>query len=373
MKKVFWPAIKQQGALVVGFNLPFDLTRLALAWGRGEQEEWSLTMSQYPNGVENRNCPHITIQPIDSKKAFIKLVPPWKPEEWKDNGAAAHFLDLRTIAWALFNIPFSLKTLCLELKTEHQKLDHEPTGEITSEEIEYARQDGRCTVDALNELKRHFDLHPIRLKPHNAYSPASVAKSYLEKMEIIPPAEKFAVPDEILGIAMQTYYGGRSETRIRCADVPVVPVDFMSEYPSCCALLGLFHVLTAEAVSFDDDTEDVRRLLRRITLQGCFRPAEWESYKFFALVRPNDDILPVRTVYNEVTQNIGNNYLASDTPLWVAGPDLIASIIRTGRVPNVIRAIRMEAHGKQGGMRSVNLRGMVEIDPYNDDIFRKVI
>ena len=60
---------------------------------------------------------------------------------------------------------------------------------------------------------------------------------------------------KILGIAMQSYYGGRSETRIRCADVPVVPVDFTSEYPSCCALFGLFDVLTAKRVSFDDDTE----------------------------------------------------------------------------------------------------------------------
>jgi hypothetical protein len=32
------------------------------------------------------------------------------------------------------------------------------------------------------------------------------------------------------------------------------------------------------------------------------------------------------------------------------------------------------AHGKQAGMKSVNLRGsMVEIDPYHDDLFRKVI
>jgi hypothetical protein len=29
----------------------------------------------------------------------------------------------------------------------------------------------------------------------------------------------------------------------------------------------------------------------------------------------------------------------------------------------------MVPHGKQAGMRSVNLRGMVEIDPYKDDLF----
>jgi hypothetical protein len=178
-------------------------------------------MSQFPNGVENRNRPRILITPIDSKKAFIGLARPWNPKEWKDEGKA-HFLDLRTLGWALFNQSFSLRTLCKQLKTEHQKLDHEPTGEITPEEIEYARQDGRCTVDALNGLKREFDKHPISLKPYHAYSPASIAKSYLEAMGIVPPADKFEPSEKNIGIALQSYYGGRSETRVRCAEVPVV-------------------------------------------------------------------------------------------------------------------------------------------------------
>jgi hypothetical protein len=372
IKKVFWPEIKHNGALICGLNLPFDLARLALAWSKGENNEWSLTMSQYSNGTENRNYPRVLITPIDSKKAFIKLAKPWKPSEWKNDGNA-HFLDLRTLGWALFNQSFSLKTLCEQLKAEHQKTEHEPTGEVTREEIEYARQDVRCTVDALNALKQEFDRHPIDLKPYNAYSPASVAKAYLDQMGILTPAEKFSIPDKTLGIAMQSYYGGRSETRIRCADVPVVPVDFTSEYPTCCALLGLFDVLTAKRVTFDDDTHNIRKFLKRITLKGCFDPAMWERSKFFVLVKPDNDILPVRTVYNEVTQNIGNNYFTSDTPLWFAGPDLIASVIRTAKVPHIVRAVRMVPHGKQAGMRSVNLRGMVEIDPYKDDLFCKVI
>jgi len=164
MRRVFWPAIKRRGALVCGLNLVFDLARPALCWNRGSHDEWSLTMSQFPNGVENRNRPRILITPIDSKKAFIGLARPWNPKQWKDEGKA-HFLDLRTLGWALFNQPFSLRTLCKQLKTKHQKLDHDPTGEITPEEIEYARQDGRCTVDALNGLKQEFDNHPVGLKP----------------------------------------------------------------------------------------------------------------------------------------------------------------------------------------------------------------
>ena len=194
-------------------------------------------------------------------------------------------------------------------------------------------------------------------------------------MGIVPPADKFESSDKIIGIALQTYYGGRSETRVRCAEVPVVPVDFTSEYPTCCALLGLFDVLTAKRVTFQDDTQNISRWLKSISLEACFEPATWKQLNFFALVQPDDDILPVRTVYDGVTQNIGNNYLTSDAPIWFAGCDLIASVIRQkGKVPQILRAIRMVPHGKQAGMRSVNLRGsMVEIDPYKDDLFRKVI
>jgi hypothetical protein len=373
MKRLFKPAIKRDGALICGLNLPFDLSRLALDWSKGNDNEWSLTMAQYRNGTENRNYPRVLITPIDGKKAFIKLAPPWKPEEWKSD-SKTYFLDLRTLAWALFNKSFSLKRACEELRTEHKKVkDHEPTGTVTPKEIEYGRQDVRCTVDVLNALKQEFDKHPIDLKPYNAYSPASVAKAYLDQLGIMRPAEKFGVPKKALGISMQSYYGGRSETRIRCADVPVVPVDFTSEYPSCCALFGLFDVLTAERISFDDDTTNIRRFLKRSTLKGCFSPEMWKRSRFFALVKPDDDILPVRTMYNGVTQNIGNNYLTSDAAIWFAGPDLIASVIRTGKVPHIIRAVRMVPHGKQTGMRSVNLRGMVKIDPYKNDLFRTII
>ena len=181
---------------------------------------------------------------------------------------------------------------------------------------------------------------------------ASVAKSYLDAVGIKRPEEKFKISTKYLGIAKQSYYGGRSETRIRCAEVPVVPVDFTSEYPTCCALLGLFDVLTAESVTFEDDAESVRRLLSKISSNGCFNRAIWKEFRFFALVQPDNDILPVRTVYDGVTQNIGNNYLTSDTPLWLAGCDVIASALRTKKAPRILRAIRMVPHCKQAGMKN---------------------
>ena len=163
-------------------------------------------------------------------------------------------------------------------------------------------------------------------------------------------------------------------TDIRCTEVPVVPVDFTSEYPTCCALLGLFDILTAERITFKEDTKRIRKLIKKISHNRCFDPEIWKYFNFFALVEPDDDILPVRTLYDGVTQNIGNNFLTSKTPLWFAGCDVVASAIRTGKVPRILRAIRIVPQGKQKGMKTVSLRGsMVEIDPYKDDLFRKVI
>jgi len=117
MKKVFWRALKKNAAMVVGFNLGYDLTRIALDWKEGNKGEWSFIMEKYADGNENINSPRILITPIDSKKAIIKLARPCKKKlkgkvparEWKDAGEKIHFLDLRTSLWSLYNKSHSLR------------------------------------------------------------------------------------------------------------------------------------------------------------------------------------------------------------------------------------------------------------------------
>jgi hypothetical protein len=383
VKQVFY-RYARKGALIVGFNLGFDLNRLARSWHEGNKNEWSLVLVQYKDGNENLHFPRVLIDPIDSKKSFISFRKEWIPKDKKGRPKAkptkineSRLLDLRTLLFALFNQPLSLKHACnLEAFKKHnlpQKIEHTPTGKVTLEEIKYARQDVRCTAALLNAAKQEFDLHPIPVAPDKAYSPASIAKGYLEAMDIQPPDEKFNVSRRNLGIAMGSFMGGRSETRLRLQEVPVVPVDFTSEYPTTCVLLGLWDILTAKSLSFPNATKQVRKLISSITLDQCFRPSLWPDLRFFALVKPKKHILPVRTMYDGSTPNIGNNYLTSTKPLWIAGPDLIASAIQTGSAPHVIRAIRIMPRGKQPNLRMVNLRGMVEIDPYKDDLFKHTI
>jgi len=211
-------------------------------------------------------------------------------------------LDLHTLAWALFNESYSLKTACKELHTKHQKYDHEPTGSVTIDEIEYARQDVRCTVDVLNRLKEEFERHRFNehrteLYPDKAVSPASIGKAYLRAMGITPLKQKFKIPDYIHGIASQAYFGGRAECRIRNTPVPVVLTDFSSQYPTINSLLGNPAVLRAEKLTFEEDeTLEIRNFVEQITLDDCFQQQSWNKMKFFARIRPDDDIVPVRAV-----------------------------------------------------------------------------
>lgn len=196
-------------------------------------------------------------------------------------------------------------------------------------------------------------------------------------MAIKQPKGHFKVSNKNLGIAMQSYYGGRAECRIRRTPVPVIHTDFTSQYPTVNALLGNWNVLISSSVRFTDCTASARKLLSQATLTNAFTKGFWKRLSFFALVRPKDDILPVRTVYesghNKRTQNIGLNYLSSATPIWYAGPDLIASKILTGKAPQILQALQMLPGKPQRGLKSTNLGSMVEIKPAEMDFYRAVI
>jgi hypothetical protein len=373
IEKTFWKCVKHSG-MIVGFNLPFDLSRLTVKWSPSRNRGWSLVMSLRRSRKTGRlepnpHRPRVRITAKDSRSAFISLTRPQNPDEWPEG----RFLDVHTLAAALFDRSYTLADLCRDLDVPGKMDDYEPTGLVTDDEIAYCRADVRATVNALNGLKQEFDRHPIQLRPDRAYSPASIAKVYLEAMGILPPRDKFQMSDEELGIAMQAYYGGRAECRVRHLEVPVIHTDFTSQYPTVNALLGNWDVLTAKAVSFDDATDVVRKLLASVTLSDTFDRGFWKRLSFFALVEPNDDVLPVRAVYNGETQNIGINYLRSDQPIWFAGPDLVASKLQTGRAPKVLRAIRLVPHGTQRGLKTTSLRGMVEIDPRREDFFCRTV
>jgi hypothetical protein len=368
----------QAGAIVCAFNLPFDLSRIAIEYrvARGAgQRGWSFIVSRYwdqekGKWLPNSFRPRIQLRPKDSKAAFIRLAGGEKPFR------SGRFLDLKTLAWALRNRSFSLDGACREWKVPG-KLDHAPSGRITREEIAYCRQDVNASVGLLSVLLSEFKKYPLGdLAPEKAFSAASIAKAFLNTMGVIQPQQKFELDDKTNGICMQGYYGGRAEIRIRHTPVPVVYTDFLSQYPTVNTLLGLWPVLIAKRLRVREATRDVNSFLKEVDVDQLLDPKTWPKLCFFALIRPDGDILPVRTVYGGNRAggetNIGLNPLTSDKPIWFAAPDIVASLLQTGKAPKILRAIRFEAIGVQKGLNPVKL-GAGSINPARDDFFRKVI
>jgi hypothetical protein len=374
-KKVFWPAVGAE-AFIVGFNLPFDASRLASAscWSKRKGGAWSFTMGHWQNPStgeykENQFSPRFVIKPKDGKGSFFHLT----ASQEKQQLPQIRCLDLRTLAWALYSQSHSLESACKACGVQGKLIDYKPSGNVSVEEIEYNRQDVRATVELLNALRIEFDLHPIDLPPDKAYSSASIAKAYLKKMGLTEPLQKFDIPAEVSGIAMQSYYGGRAEIRIRHTPVPVVYTDFLSQYPTGNTLMGLWPFLVADKLRVEDATDEVTTLLSSVTLDRTFDTSFWKSLQFFALVQPEGEILPVRTNYSGDTSNIGVNPLTSDKPIWYAGPDLVATTITRRTPPKVIKAVRIVADGIQTGLKSVSLRKATEVNPATGDFFKEII
>jgi hypothetical protein len=375
VERIFWESVRA-GALIVGFNLSFDISRIALHWTTARNGGFSFVLSQLSKKqVENRHRPRIRIAPLNGVAEQIELAAVHQKSE-QHKWRRFRPLDLHTLAFALTDESYSLAGAIKAFGSSPQKMEHDPSGGVNDDEITYARRDVHATLGLLNSLKHEYDLHPIDLLPDRAYSPASVGKAYLRAMGIAQPMQKFSdIDPKIHGRAMGAYFGGRAECRIRRWPVPVVPVDLTSEYPSVDALLGIWDLLTAERIEIVDATEGVRALLERVTLDDLFRPEIWKQFNFYALVLPEGDILPVRSVYDSKsgTCNIGLNELHWKEPIWVAGLDVLAAKILGHRVPNVREAFRIVPHGKQRGLTPVRLRGAISIDPTKEDFFTRVI
>lgn len=379
LNRVFWPAADSGRALIVGFNLPFDLSRLASAWGEGRGPYWkgfSLVLAEYKDksGIwqENRYKPRVCYKPKDSKRAFIGFHG-GRDRRGKHYG---NFLDLKTLAFALTTKSLSLESACREFGVENGKVAIGDHGVITSAYIDYNRRDVLASQELLERMRAELDLHPIELNPCKAYSSASIAKAYQRALGFTPMRQKFAdIPLELQTASLNAYFGGRSENRIRKQEVPVVYTDFLSMYPTVNVLMDLSAISRAERLKVVDCTDDVRRMLEEISVERCFDPTFWKELRFFGLIEPTSDILPVRARYDDADDNwtIGLNRFTSETPMWYSGPDLVASALLSGQAPRVLRAMRMIPRGTQEGLKAIKLRGSVSIDPNCEDFFRVVI
>jgi len=168
---------------------------------------------------------------------------------------------------------------------------------------------------------------------------------------------------------MTAYYGGRTECKIRKTPTRVTGLDFTSMYPSVTMLMGLWGYIVAQSLEQKDVTEEIRALISRIDLSSLLDRELWKEMVMLVKVQPDEDIFPVRADYKGDRRmfNVGINRITSDTPLWYALPDVIASKILTDKAPKILEAIRFVPKGVQDRMITSEILG-VTIDPAKDNL-----
>ena len=367
---VFYPYAYKMRGEVIGFNLPFDLSRLVIGYGisRKPKDGFSLKLSQ-----DVRN-PRIRIQSIDQKRSFISFVRPLrKGSDKKYRHYSGYFVDLKTLTFALTDRSHSLDSACRDFSVS-RKTQIEQHGKINEKYIDYNINDVRITSDLyLSALKRYemFDLsNPV----NKLYSPATIGKGYLNKMGIRPFMQcNPDFPKDVLGFVMSSYYGGRTEVRIRNKPARVSYLDFTSMYPTVYSLLNLDKFLKSSKIKVKTNADAVNKFVNSLKIEDLRNPEIWLKSEMHSIVRvkPNSDILPVRMEYSRLTKNIGINNLTSDRELWYTVEDVIASRVLTGKIPEITQALTFYPELKQTGLKNVRISD-IEVNA-GDDFIRKVI
>lgn len=306
VRAVLWPIGYEARALIVGYNLPFDLSRIAVGWRPAREGGVSLKLWQSVSADgevrDHRWRPEIRVRALDPKRQFIEFTGPMKVDS--DNrvviDAAAglwayyrgRFLDLHTLAFALTDRNLTLNAAAGAFGLAERKEEVERHGEVTEPYVDYNRQDVRLTWQLYLALRAEWERHPIDLDPEQAMSPAGVAKGYLRAGGITPPLGRAADIDPlVLGRFMVGYLGGRSEERIRRAPLPCVYTDFSSMYVSIWSLLGLDRWLAAASFQSYDATDMARRILAMADRDRLFEPRFWQGLAgIVCRIRPGGEI-----------------------------------------------------------------------------------
>jgi hypothetical protein len=397
--KLFYELAYKARCLVIGFNLAFDLSRLAfdVAPARGFYAGgfslglWSYKDSkgrERPNGFRPRVC----IKYVDSKRSLIGFTARNSPDQvdlipegslsgepkpgYKFSG---HFLDLRTLAFALTGEAYSLEGACEAFGVEHGKERCVSHGDVTAEYIAYNRRDVLATSELALKLIEELEQHPIALPPTHAFSPASLGKGQLRTIGIEPVLKRQPnFPREYIGYAQSAFFGGRTSVHIRKVVCPVVYTDFLSMYSTVNSLMSLWRFVIAHEIRVVQHcNHQVDAFLRGLTPDVLFDPKTWQQMTGFVKVVPNGDVLPLRSKYSAASNDwqVGINrvYAKEEDALWHSIPDVAASVLLTGRVPEIVDAFLIEPCGKLASLTSTKLRGMVEVDPAHDDFFRVIV
>jgi hypothetical protein len=369
IEEIFYPICYDSKFICLGYNLPFDLSRLCLSFGNARNNEkggFSFKLS------ENDFKARIKIKQLNGNCSIIKFgaIPKMK------NNFQGHFLDVQNLACIFTNKKrLSLEKACEIFDTKVKKQKSEEHGTISESYLDYLVDDVIGTYQVYRKILEEYKHYNIKIPLTKIFSSASLGKALFEELSI----EKFNdlnlnFSSKILGKVMSAYFGGRCECKMRKTPTKVDVLDFTSMYPTLTLLMGLWDFITAKEIKYKDVTNEIQDLLNNITLEDLRKKDIWKQFNVLVEIVPNEDIVPIRSCYNKESKipNISIAEFTSNKTFYYALPDIIASKLLKGKVPKIKSAIRFYANGKQENLGSINLFDS-KIDVNNDNLILRLV
>lgn len=365
--------------LVIGHNLPFDLSRLMqeVQFPQTDFENgfslklctctWERTGRKRSTGDSCRKHPSIKIKKISPKASIF---------EFADKQPRGNFLDTATLARALLGPgSTSLDALGKILGIEEKKLEDAIHGvTLTDDYLDYACRDVRATWQIYCKLRAIYASYNFNQKIHYIFSEASLGKALYKELGITPAMARMQnISSEIHGYAMSSYYGGRSEVHVRKQECEIAYCDFKSQYPTVFSLMGLQELLLAERYEVEDVTAYIRNSLPDFQLAWLRASNYWTVLRVLCKISGSNIILPVRAQFNEQTNNIALCNVEMTQGTWYTLADILANILLGGAIPTIEQAIEIVPHGRITMRKLAMFDGLVTIDPSNHDIFTTLI
>ena len=202
------------------------------------------------------------------------------------------------------------------------------------------------------------DAWNVRFPLARAVSPSAPADYLLRRFRVDPPLGRFALRPEEHAAWWEAFHGGwiDDDPALRGRGFGAVVLDVTSAYPLTAHLVGWWDVMTADRLVRRSVLRELRTLCDRAAKDpaAVLDPAVWERFGLtLCEVVPDGEVFPVslddprrpdgRTETVPVT--------ARGRTMFYSWCDVVAASILSGRVPRIVRAVRLAPEGRQDGLR----------------------
>jgi hypothetical protein len=421
--------------LVIGHKLDFDVERLPVyppTKARGEfvYGGFSLIMGRTVTQKGKRkgepNGPRVIIKKIGPGKNTYRAV-----HSFNARLHTHYFVDTLMSAKALLgaDAPGGMDALCKMFGAPIPKETVEHFKPLTNAYAEYCYNDVDRTWFIYTKLRDVFHEHGRSKLIWRTYSVASVGKGYYEDFGVEKYLEKnirgASDPHslkslKLCGVSMEAMLGARAECGVRHQIREGINKDFKSQYPTINIKLDLQRLLLAERVDIEEDERTASgewlrggrdaAFLEAISIldfDDCPAGVEGASYLFgaqsllsknrsasnalwreligFAQIDPAGCILPLRTTFQDdaseedgkASTNVGLSEIEHGPPIWASYLEILASKFLTGRMPRMLRTMRMIPIGRQSNLGKINFFGdpdyVIDLSLPETNIFRSIL